>query len=107
MFNDGGHYHGDVAKGVMQGQGKLSQICQHQEEGEGLNVIYEGQFEQGKRQGQGKMHIEGGTYSLESKFVEDHPEFEANLVHLKLPKNEAEEEVKVDPKAKKPDPKAA
>ena len=70
-------------------------------------MIYDGQFEDGKKQGHGKMHIEGGTFSLESKFANDEPEFEANLVHLKLPKVEAEEEVKADPKAKKPDPKAA
>jgi len=70
-------------------------------------VVYDGQFENGKRQGQGKMHIEGGTFSLESKFDNDLPEFEGNQVHLKLPKIEVEEEVKVDPKAKKPDPKAA
>lgn len=70
-------------------------------------MIYDGQFEHGLKQGHGKMHIEGGTFSLESKFINDHPEFEANLVHLKLPKNEVEEEQKVDPKAKKPDPKAA
>ena len=44
---------------------------------------------------------------MESKFISDNPEFEANLVDLKLPKNEVEEEQKVDPKAKKPDPKAA
>ena len=52
------------------------------------------------------MHIEGGTFSLDSKFNDDLPEFEANLVQLKVPKTEVEEEVKVDPKAKKPDPKA-
>ena len=44
---------------------------------------------------------------MESKFNNDMPEFEANLVQLKIPKTEVEEEVKVDPKAKKPDPKAA
>jgi len=29
LFNNGSHYHGDVVKGVMHGQGKLSQIAEH------------------------------------------------------------------------------
>jgi hypothetical protein len=55
LFNDGAHYHGDVVKGVMHGQGKLSQICAHQDpEGSSasdLSVVYDGQFENGKKQG--------------------------------------------------------
>jgi hypothetical protein len=55
LFNDGAHYHGDVVKGVMHGQGKLSQLCAHQEaEGSSsseLSVVYDGQFENGKKQG--------------------------------------------------------
>jgi hypothetical protein len=54
--------------------------------------------------------VEGGTFVFESAFVEDKPEYEANQLVLKIPKQAEEEEVKVDPKAaagKKPDPKAA
>jgi hypothetical protein len=49
LFNNGSHYHGDVVKGVMHGQGKLSQIAEHQAPGEDLHVIYDGQFEDGKK----------------------------------------------------------
>ena len=71
-----------------------------------VNVVYEGTFENGKKHGQGRMHIENGSFTLESKYVDGHPEHETNQLVLRLPKTEAEEE-KIDPKAKKPDPKAA
>jgi hypothetical protein len=74
-----------------------------------LRLVYTGAFEHGKRQGPGKVHVEGATFQLSSTFIEDKPEFEANQLLLKLPKSQEEEEVKLDPKAaaKKPDPKAA
>jgi hypothetical protein len=48
--------------------------------------VYTGTFDNGKRQGQGKVHVEGGTFQFASNFVDDKPEFEANQLLLKLPK---------------------
>jgi len=88
----------------------LSEIAPGQEDAqEPLRIVYTGDFDNGKRQGQGKVHVDGGTFQFSSVFIEDKPEFETNQVLLKLPKAQEEEEVKLDPKAagKKPDPKAA
>lgn len=51
--------------------------------------------------------MEGGSFSLESKFICDKPLHETNQAILRIPKTEEEETVRAnDPKAKKPDPKA-
>lgn len=50
-----------------------------------MNLVYEGIFENGKKHGEGKLYIENGSYKLESKFIDDHAEYEANQVFLKLP----------------------
>jgi hypothetical protein len=42
---------------------------------EPLRLVYTGFFEQGKRQGPGKIHVEGGTFELSSNFLDDKPEF--------------------------------
>jgi len=44
LYNDGSHYHGEVVRGVKHGQGKLTTP----QDG-GVNVVYEGLFENGKR----------------------------------------------------------
>jgi hypothetical protein len=55
----------------------------------------------------GRQYVENGSFSLESKFICDTPLHEANTLLLKLPKPPQTEEAVVDPKGKKPDPKAA
>lgn len=120
LYNNGSHYHGEVVKGVKHGQGKLStpvalNIGSHlgggdssiEREEDEVNVVYDGTFENGLKHGQGRLFIENGSFSLESKFVNDQPEHESNQTILRLPHAPVEEETKVDPKAKKPDPKAA
>ena len=105
LFQNGSHYHGDVSKGVMHGQGKLSQPFGTENV---LNCIYQGSFEQGQKHGAGKMHVENGSFTLESNYITDQPEYEGTHALLRLPKQEIEEDSKVDLKAaKKPDPKAA
>jgi hypothetical protein len=62
----------------MHGHGKLSVPAPNQDEGDSLQLVYEGQFDQGKKQGRGKVHIEGGTYSFESTFNNNEPDYLAN-----------------------------
>ena len=82
----------------MHGKGQLTSLDK---------TVYEGHFENGKKQGPGRFFVSsGGTYNLVSNFVDNKPEIEPNQIQLKIVKNEAEEEQKIDPKAKKPDPKA-
>ena len=57
-----------------------------------VNVVYEGIFENGKREGNGRQYIENGSFSLDSKFIEDQPEYEANQVILRIPKREVVED---------------
>jgi MORN repeat len=113
LYNDGSHYHGDVVRGVKQGHGKLSQpvtlnlSVDDSTDGSDVNIVYEGEFDFGMKHGPGKLFIENGSFSLESKFICDKPIHEANQFLLKLPKPPQTEEAVIDPKAKKPDPKAA
>lgn len=71
-------------------------------------TVYEGYFENGKKEGLGRFYVQNGTYSLLSNFKGNNPEFEANQILFKLNKKEEDEDSKVDPKAKgaKADPKA-
>lgn len=82
----------------MHGQGTLTHLDK---------TVYEGTFENGKRHGTGRFHIKGSTYSLVSNFVDNKPEYEGNQLIYKLIQKEEVVEPKVDPKAKKVDPKAA
>jgi hypothetical protein len=74
---------------------------------EDVIVVYEGEFDLGMKNGMGKLYIENGSFSLESKFICDTPLREANTILLKLPKPAQTEEAVIDPKAKKPDQKVA
>ena len=96
QFHNGSLYQGQVQKGIMHGKGQLTALDK---------TVYDGHFEKGLKHGEGKLYVLGGTYSLTGEFANDRPATEANQILFKLVKKE-EEEVKVDPKAKKPDPKA-
>ena len=69
-------------KGIMHGRGSIVALDK---------TVYDGMFEQGKKHGQGKFFVQGGTYSLLSIFKDGKPEFEANLMTYKQIKNEEEE----------------
>lgn len=66
---------------------------------------FAGKFENGKRHGTGRFYIQNGSYSLEGQFENDEATLQANKVLFDLISPVIEEEVVVDPKAKK-DPKA-
>ena len=98
QFSNGSLYQGQVVKGVIYGKGMLQNLDK---------TVYEGMFEDGKKQGPGRFYVQGGTFSLVSNFADNKPEIEANQCLLRLPKREEDEEPKTDPKAAKgkPDPK--
>ena len=67
-------------------------------------TVYDGYFENGKRNGRGRFSVQGTPYVFESDWKDDVPEFESNqLLYIPIKKPE-EEETKPDPK-KNPDPK--
>jgi len=99
QYKNGSLYQGQVVKGVKQGMGKQTNLDK---------TVYEGEFDCDKRQGKGRFNVQGGTYVLDSVWVDDKPEIEGNQViykPIKKPEEEAAETAKPDPKAKKPDPK--
>lgn len=67
----------------MHGKGSLTSLDK---------TIYEGSFEEGKKHGPGRFFVQSGTYNLVSNFVNNKPEFEANVLQFKLIKKEEEEE---------------
>lgn len=98
--SNGSLYQGQVVKGVMHGKGQLTSLDK---------TVYEGYFENGRKEGPGRFFVQGGTYTLVSNYKDGKPEFEANQILYKPIKREEEEDAKADPKAAqkgKPDPKA-
>ena len=94
---DGGHYAGEVTKGIMNGIGELKLPN---------GFCYAGKFENGKRHGTGRFYIqredlENCNYSLEGTFENDVATLQANQMLFELESPQIEEEVVVDPKAKK------
>lgn len=81
LYHDGSHYHGQVVREIKHGNGKLTSPAPQEsklDQTTDVNVVYEGLFENGKREGNGHLFIENGSFSLESLFKEDQPEYEAN-----------------------------
>lgn len=87
---DGSLYDGNVIKGVKEGKGTLINLERQ---------VYEGDFKNELKEGQGVISVQGSNYHFESEFKEDKPVFEANKILFMPPKKQEEEEVK-DPKAK-------
>lgn len=67
----------------MNGKGQLTALDK---------TVYEGYFENGKKNGPGRFYVQSGTYSLTSNFVDNNPEIEANQLVLKIHKKEDEED---------------
>ncbi len=53
----------------MHGKGTLTSLDK---------TVYDGIFENGKKQGPGRFFVQGSTYNLISNFVDNKPEIEAN-----------------------------
>lgn len=88
-YKDGGRFTGKLNKGIPEGQGMLFKD----------GFIYNGNFVEGKKVGDGILTIKDSTYMFKSLFVADSPEFECNKFTCEVvaPKNE---EPIPDPKAK-------
>ena len=59
QINDGSLFQGQVIKGVMNGKGQLTKLDK---------TVYDGYFENGKRNGQGRYFVKDGTYSLNTNW---------------------------------------
>lgn len=88
-FAHGDNYDGEVIRGVMTGKGFLE--CMNGD-------CFTGDFKEGKLHGEGKFFVKDGSYSIEGKYTEGVPEYEANKYLFNLASPIEEEE---DPKAKK------
>jgi len=71
QLQDGGLYEGEVVRGVMQGQGVLTNMDR---------LVYEGAFDNEKKEGLGVITVLGSKYRFESEFKDNKPVFEANQI---------------------------
>jgi len=88
-YRDGGCFTGNLNRGVPEGKGNLIS--------EGF--VYTGIFAKGKREGEGILEVQDGSYVLKSLFVNDDPEYTFNRFTMEVvgPKFE---EAPVETKAK-------